>query len=122
VLTNLNDTLGPLFTIVIGAAVIMVSALYLSKVPKPLMVGKARAALVKVVGGNPYVGMGAGVGVTFVAQSSTVTNAILVPFAGVGVITAKQIYPVTLGSNRGTTLTGLFAAFAVTGPDAKVGL
>ena len=120
--SHLSDTLGPLFTIVIGAAVIMVAVLYLSKVLKPLMVGKARSGLVKVVGGNPYGAMAAGVGVTFVTQSSTVTNSILVPFAGVGVLTPMQVYPVTLGANLGTTLTGLFAAFAVTGADARIGL
>jgi sodium-dependent phosphate cotransporter len=119
---HLSETLGPLFTIVIGAAVIMVAVMYLSKVLKPLMAGKACEILTKVVGGNPYTAMAAGVGVTFVTQSSTVTNSILVPFAGIGVLTPRQVYPVTLGANLGTTLTGLLAAFAITGPDAKVGL
>jgi solute carrier family 34 (sodium-dependent phosphate cotransporter) len=120
--SHLSEALGPLFTIVIGAAVIMVAVLYLSKMLKTLMVGKARDSLTKVVGGNPYVAMAAGTGVTVVTQSSTVTNSILVPFAGVGALTPKQVYPVTLGANLGTTLTGLLAAFAVNGPYAKVGL
>ena len=46
----------------------------------------------------------------------------LVPFAGAGILTPGQIYPVTVGANLGTTFTVVFAAFAVVGQDAKIGL
>jgi sodium-dependent phosphate cotransporter len=47
---------------------------------------------------------------------------VLVPFAGAGILTPAQIYPVTVGANLGTTSTVVFAAFAVAGQDAKIGL
>src|SRR5262249_33682458 len=60
--------------------------------------------------------------VTVLTQSSTITTSVLVPFAGADILTPAQIYPVAVGANLGTTFTVVFAAFAVTGADAKIGL
>ena len=122
VTTHLTGTLGPFFTIVIGALLILVAVRYLGKLLKLLMVGRARTALTKAIGRKPYVAMAAGTGVTFLTQSSTITQSVLVPFAGAGILTPRQIYPVTVGANVGTTFTALFAAFAIEGSDAKIGL
>lgn len=108
--------------ILIGVALIFLSVRQLGRHLKALMVGRARAVLLSAVGGSPALAMASGAGVTVVTQSSTVTNSVLVPFAGVGTITPKQVYPVTLGANLGTTLTALLAAFAVNGPLARYGL
>ncbi|MBO0838705.1 MAG: thymidylate synthase, partial [Actinobacteria bacterium] len=62
------------------------------------------------------------VATAFGTQSSTVTQSIVVPFAGTGVLSTKQVYPVTVGANLGTTVTALLTAFAVTGAFAKIGL
>ncbi|MEU5306602.1 hypothetical protein ACH4YO_36165 [Streptomyces noursei] len=66
--------------------------------------------------------MASGMGVTVLTQSSTITTSVLVPFAGAGILTPAQVYPVVVGSNLGTTFTVVFAAFAGVGPDAKIGL
>jgi solute carrier family 34 (sodium-dependent phosphate cotransporter) len=60
--SHLSSTLGPLFTIVIGAALILVAVHYLGKLLKLLMVGKARDILIKAVGRNGLTG-GQGEGV-----------------------------------------------------------
>jgi sodium-dependent phosphate cotransporter len=122
VTSHLNDTLGPLFTIVIGALLILAAVRYLGKLLKLLMVGRARDVLIKAVGQNAYLAMASGMGVTVLTQSSTITTSVLVPFAGAGILTPAQIYPVTVGANLGTTFTVVFAAFAVVGQDAKIGL
>lgn len=62
--SHLSSTLGPLFTIVIGAALILVAVTYLGKLLKQLMVGRARDVLTKAVGRNAYLAMASGVGVT----------------------------------------------------------
>ncbi|MGO4457247.1 hypothetical protein AB4039_07945 [Streptomyces sp. M-16] len=80
--SHVSSTLGPLFTIVIGAALILVAVHYLGKLLKLLMVGRARDILIKAVGRNPYLAMASGMGVTVVTQSSTNTTFVLVPFAG----------------------------------------
>jgi sodium-dependent phosphate cotransporter len=82
--------------------------------------------------GNPWVGLCIGVLATVLIQSSTTTTAIAVSAVGSGalpirgavpiILTPRQIYPVTIGANLGTTFTALFAAFAVEGSDAKIGL
>ncbi len=120
--SHLPGAVGPVFTIVIGAALIFVAVRYLGKLLKMLMVGRARDILIKAVGRNPYLAMGSGMAVTVVTQSSTITTSVLVPFAGAGILTPAQIYPVTVGANLGTTFTVVFAAFAVVGQDARIGL
>ncbi|XP_071502414.1 sodium-dependent phosphate transport protein 2C-like [Diadema antillarum] len=56
-----------------------------------------------------------GAGVTFLVQSSSVFTSAMTPLVGVGVITLDRMYPLTLGSNIGTTATGLLAAMASSG-------
>lgn len=74
---------------------------------------RARDLLTEAVGRNAYLAMASGMGVTVLTQSSTITNSVLVPFAGAGILTPAQIYPVTVGANLGTTFTVVFAAFTV---------
>ena len=49
---------------------------------------------------------------TFLVQSSSIFTSALTPLVGVGVITIDRMYPLTLGSNIGTTTTSLLASFA----------
>ena len=51
--SHLSATLGPLFTIVIGAVLILAAVRYLGKLLKLLMVGRARDILTKAVGATP---------------------------------------------------------------------
>ena len=106
----------------IGAVLILAAVYFLGKLLKLLMVGKARDILTAAVTRNAYLAMASGMGVTALTQSSTITNSILVPFAGAGILTPPQIYPVTVGANLGTTFTVVLAAFAVVGQEAKIGL
>lgn len=113
---------GAVLIIVAGVALIFFAVRLLSRFLKSLVVGRARAALTHAVDRGAGRAMATGFGVTVATQSSTVTNSILVPFVGNGLITPRQLYPVTLGANLGTTLTALLAAFAVNGANAKIGL
>lgn len=49
---------------------------------------------------------------TFAVQSSSIPTALAVPLAAAGVLKLIQIYPFSLGSNLGTTLTAILAALA----------
>ena len=51
-----------------------------------------------------------GVILTIMVQRSSITTALVVPLAGAGVLTLRQIFPFTLGANIGTTVTALLAA------------
>uniref|UniRef100_A0A3P9N6R8 Sodium-dependent phosphate transport protein 2A n=1 Tax=Poecilia reticulata TaxID=8081 RepID=A0A3P9N6R8_POERE len=62
-----------------------------------------------------YIAMFVGAGVTFVVQSSSVFTSAMTPLVGIGVISLERAYPLTLGSNIGTTATALLAALASPG-------
>lgn len=49
-------------------------------------------------------------------QSSSIFTSTLTPLVGLGIITIERVYPFTLGSNIGTTITGIMAALTATTP------
>ena len=55
-----------------------------------------------------------GTALTIMVQSSSITTSLVVPLAGAGVLTLRQIFPFTLGANIGTTVTALLAALTGT--------
>ncbi|OQV18833.1 Arf-GAP with GTPase, ANK repeat and PH domain-containing protein 3 [Hypsibius exemplaris] len=59
-----------------------------------------------------YAAILVGAGLTIVVQSSSVFTSALTPLVGIGVVSLERMYPLTLGSNLGTTGTGILAAFA----------
>lgn len=117
-----GDVVAGAITIFVGVTMIFLAVAWLGKILQVIMVGKAKAILEKSVGGHPATAMFAGLIVTMAVQSSSVTTSVMVPFAGSGALTTKQIYPLTLGANVGTTVTALIASLAVTGEGAKVAL
>lgn len=52
-----------------------------------------------------------GAGLTILVQSSSVFTSAMTPLVGLGLITVERMYPLTLGANIGTTITGLLAGF-----------
>ncbi|XP_030621352.1 sodium-dependent phosphate transport protein 2A [Chanos chanos] len=62
-----------------------------------------------------YLAMLMGAGMTFVVQSSSVFTSAMTPLIGIGVISLERAYPLTLGSNIGTTTTAILAALASPG-------
>lgn len=61
---------------------------------------------------SDYLAIFAGCILTILVQSSSIFTSTLTPLAGIGVISLEKIYPLTLGSNIGTTTTGILAALA----------
>jgi sodium-dependent phosphate cotransporter len=55
-----------------------------------------------------------GVIISIMVQSSSITTSLVVPLAGAGVLTLRQVFPFTLGANIGTTVTALLAAITGT--------
>ena len=50
--------------------------------------------------------------ITALVQSSSVTTSIIIPLAGAGILTIRQVFPYTLGANVGTTVTAILAAMS----------
>ena len=108
--------------ILIGIGLILMVVTQIGKVLRTLMVGRAMNILHTAVGRGPVSGMASGTLVTVLVQSSSTTTSLIVPLAGTGVFSLKQVYPFILGSNIGTTITALLAATAISGVTATVAL
>ncbi len=108
--------------VVIGLVLIFVAITYTGKLLKVLMVGKAKEVLHSAIGRGPVAGIASGALVTTFVQSSSTTTSLMVPLAGSGTFSLRQIYPFMLGANIGTTVTALLAATAVGGAVASSAL
>jgi len=105
--------LAAIATIVFGVVLIFLVISYIGKALKVIMVGKAREVLHAAIGKGPVLGIFVGTVVTVLVQSSSTTTSLIVPLAGAGLFTLRQVYPFTLGANIGTCITALLASTAV---------
>lgn len=108
--------------VVVGIALIIASITRMGILLKRLMVGTARDILQRMIGQGPLSGILSGTIATVLVQSSSTTTSLMVPLAGGGILTLRQIYPFTLGANIGTCITALIAAAAVTGESSRQAL
>ncbi|WMC09326.1 Na/Pi symporter [Oceanimonas pelagia] len=108
--------------ILLGIGLILMVVTQIGRVLRTLMEGRAMGILRTAVGRGPVSGMASGTLVTVLVQSSSTTTSLIVPLAGSGMFSLKQVYPFILGSNIGTTITALLAATAITGASAMVAL
>lgn len=106
---------GGLLLIVVGITLVMLSVIYLGTMLRAVMVGKARNIVNKAIGGGTAAGIASGTIITILVQSSSTTTSLIVPLAGSGVLTTKQVFPFTMGANIGTCVTALLAATAISG-------
>lgn len=113
-------------TNIVGWLVVIISLLILFfalkslvEVLKSLVIEKAKAWFDKFLFKNAIRAFFVGVILTILVQSSSITTSLIVPMAGAGLLTLVQIFPYTLGSNIGTTITAILASL-VTGSDAAI--
>uniref|UniRef100_A0A8C3JDX4 Sodium-dependent phosphate transport protein 2A n=1 Tax=Calidris pygmaea TaxID=425635 RepID=A0A8C3JDX4_9CHAR len=108
-----------------GSLVVLCTCLILLvKILNSLLKGQVAKAIQKVINTDlphpfswltGYFAMVVGAGMTFVVQSSSVFTSAITPLIGLGVISIERAYPLTLGSNIGTTTTAILAALASPG-------
>jgi len=111
----LPDTLGGILIILVGITLIILSVLYLGKLLRQAMTGRAKQVLDKSIGRGPLTSVVSGTVITVLVQSSSTTTSLVVPLAGAGALTTRQVFPFSMGANIGTTITALLAATAITG-------
>ncbi|MCF2948526.1 Na/Pi symporter [Paraglaciecola aquimarina] len=110
-----GEQTGGILLIIFGIILIFLSITLVGKQLKKLMVGKAKTIMHAAIGRSPISGIFSGTLVTVLVQSSSTTTSLMIPLAGSGAFSLKQIYPFTLGANIGTCVTAVLAATAVTG-------
>ncbi|KAL7462068.1 hypothetical protein ACHAXS_002468 [Conticribra weissflogii] len=82
------------------------------------LAGMSTRIIYKATNVNGLVAIAIGTGITILVQSSSITTSVLTPFVGLGVIQLEQMFPLTLGANIGTTITGLLASMVSDNVDA----
>jgi len=124
-LKDLGDSIGAsgnllgTLLVAIGLVIILISLAFITKNMRKLVADRIEASLNKVLGkGAGTVAMLLGLIITISVQSSSITTSIMIPLAAAGVVSLRNIYPVTLGANVGTTITALLAALATSRPEA----
>jgi sodium-dependent phosphate cotransporter len=118
-----GNALGTLMVLA-GLIIVLLALTLITKNMRQLVADRIEQSLNSVLGrGAGTVAMLLGLIITIAVQSSSITTSILIPLAAAGVVTLRNIYPVTLGANVGTTITALLAALAASKPEAlTVGL
>jgi len=106
----------PLVLIALG--ILFVALQQMMKVMRGAVLDRLEGLFSRVLFRNEAASFGLGMITTAAVQSSSATTSLIVPLAGTGVLSLKQIYPYTLGANVGTTVTAILASFATGSPAA----
>ncbi|MDJ0973434.1 MAG: Na/Pi symporter [Planctomycetota bacterium] len=101
-----------LVILVIALAMIVLALMNITKTMRSLMADRVERALNEVLGRRGILAMAVGALMTVLVQSSSITTSLLVPMIGAGVLSMEAAFPITLGANLGTTVTGLLAALS----------
>ncbi len=113
-----NNVLGTLMVLT-GLVIILSALTAITKNMRLLVAARLEQSLNAMLAkGGGAVALVMGLIITIAVQSSSITTSILIPLAAAGVLSLRNIYPVTLGANVGTTITALLAALAASKPEA----
>jgi len=105
--------------VLLALAVLFVSLNQMMRVMRGAVLERMSGLFDRVLFRNDAASFSLGVAMTAAVQSSSATTSLIVPLAGTGVLSLRQIFPYTLGANVGTTITAILASFA-TGSAAAV--
>lgn len=101
---------GNFLILVVALALLFFSLKYLTVLIKSLVMVRLEAFFDSHIFKTALRALVFGIFITVLVQSSSITTSLVVPLAGAGILTLKQIFPYTLGANIGTTITALLAS------------
>uniref|UniRef100_A0AAQ4NZS2 Sodium-dependent phosphate transport protein 2B n=1 Tax=Gasterosteus aculeatus aculeatus TaxID=481459 RepID=A0AAQ4NZS2_GASAC len=122
--TNLPDLAVGLILLALSLLTLCTCLILIVKLLNSMLKGQVAVVIKKVLNTDfpfpfawvtGYIAMFVGAGMTFIVQSSSVFTSAITPLVGIGVISLERAYPLTLGSNIGTTTTAILAAMASPG-------
>jgi len=111
---GVSHLLGESGILVLAAGVLLLIAAlkFLVDLLKAVMTGRAEQMLHRTLFRSPMAAIAAGIVMTVMVQSSSITTSVMVPLVGAGIVTLEQVFPFTVGANVGTTITAMLAALA----------
>lgn len=108
-----------LVLVAVALALIAVCLVEITRNMRILISGRLEAAMNRTLGRSGILGIVVGAVLTVSVQSSSITTSLLVPMCAAGILSLKNAFPIMLGANIGTTVTGLLASLAT---DSSTGL
>jgi len=105
--------------IVIALALLFLALKFLVDMMRSLVSRRLELVVDRYLFGNAAKALLLGLFVTAIVQSSSVALSIVVPLAGAGLLTVRQVFPYALGANVGTTVTAMLASL-VTGSTTAI--
>ena len=119
VATGLSGNVLGLAMVAVGLGAIFVALGSITRNMRVLIATRLEASINAMLGsGGGATALLLGMVITVAVQSSSITTSIMIPLAAAGVVTLRNIYPVTLGANVGTTVSALLASLASDRPEA----
>jgi len=125
----LNDTTVGIILLIASLILLCSCLTVLVKTLQSLLLGRMAQTLKRHINSDlpkpfgwltGYLFILVGTGMTILVQSSSVFTSAITPLVGMGVISIDRMYPLTLGSNIGTTAIAMLAALAATGDKRSV--
>ncbi|XP_052401276.1 solute carrier family 34 member 2a [Carassius gibelio] len=126
--TNLSDLAVGLILLACSLLILCTCLILIVKLLNSMLKGQVAVVINKIMNTDfpfpfawltGYIAIVVGAGMTFIVQSSSVFTSAITPLVGIGVIKLERAYPLSLGSNIGTTTTAILAAMA--SPAEKLG-
>ncbi|XP_076869664.1 solute carrier family 34 member 2a [Brachyhypopomus gauderio] len=122
--TDLSDLAVGLILLAMSLLVLCTCLVLIVKLLNSLLKGQVATVIKKIINTDfpfpfawltGYLAILVGAVMTFIVQSSSVFTSAITPLVGIGVISIERAYPLSLGSNIGTTSTAILAALASPG-------
>lgn len=108
----------PIVMLVLAFVILFSSLRFLTQLMRGLVATQVEKNLNEYVFNNAGRAFFMGASVTAVIQSSSVATSLVIPLVGAGIVTVEGVYPYTLGTNIGTTVTAILASLATANPAA----
>lgn len=102
----------PIIIMPLALILLFLSLKFLVDIIRTLVSRQVELTLDKYLFGTPAKSFLFGLLLTATIQSSSVTTSLMVPLVGAGLLNLRKVYPYTLGTNIGTTVTAILASLA----------
>ncbi|GFN92273.1 sodium-dependent phosphate transport protein 2b [Plakobranchus ocellatus] len=122
--SDMSDAAAGIILLVISLATILLTLYIIVKILNSMLSGSVSRVIRRTINSDlpqpfsyftGYIALLVGVGMTILVQSSSVFTSTLVPLVGLEIVSVERMYPMTLGSNVGTTVTAILAALSQSG-------
>ncbi|MCL4158804.1 UNVERIFIED_CONTAM: hypothetical protein GTU68_000316 [Idotea baltica] len=114
--------------LVILVVVLVLCLFGLVKILKMMLLSSATESAKKIINSEKlgflkgYIAIILGTAMTILLQSSSVFTSALTPLVGTGFLSLELMFPLSLGSNIGTTVTGILAALAADNQSIQIAM